>query len=654
MVRSFRVPNGTRFVPVKGTEKVEVTPLPIQDFLDEANEFVSIYGYGNIPEKDFRKEVSTIDSEVGDDEFRVSNNLAHIAFSAVMYSRMKMKVSWEDTSINSCYGNFAEDLITLPTNYSQTWLNYRKTGSGDLAFLDVPKLRLAIDIRPMRMDHSGTNDGKASMVGSRQQWIPRGSAFKGIYEVFSLFQDVNLGLHRDRKFPYLPPALGGYGKRLPFHQPSNFERFMKSFKQGTHSELIREIVYRTIDYISAKRSFQDPLPDPLLSHLVRFQSSFHNWVKGRSIYAPVTWVDIPPGLEAFQIAKSGTDPTLDEVINRLISERRLITEQQLQIAVEHNELCKSLLETRNVLESRMIREKARKEWTKLSIFSMESYGMIKELNLEKPNRLEAIGDIEILNFYKLVDSLRGGLRQTLRSETVYSREAMNTIYTNGPMHVRFTMQPKVSAYSRGFAAQSRDYRDVEDTELIGKLDSLYDWIVARKAGQDYPVPREIINDDNHIVAECNAQLYNIIVTDDIRLCRHATSKTGSVIFRVPCEWYYIHIYFGLQDWSSVISELAPGKEWKTHEDLGSLQSFEEKRFRDGSMLKQIQYSKYNVWKQPGEQDPEIYEEFDFLEEPQYNTDELLFDSRNILLRRRFQRRFKAAPKRSDNRNWRSI
>jgi hypothetical protein len=483
----------------------------------------------------------------------------------------------------------------------------------------------------MRMDHSSTNDGKASMIGARMEWIPLSSPIRGIYEVFNLFQDVNLGLNRDKKFPYMPTSLGGHGKAIPFQYSTNFLRFMKSYKQGSYSKLISNLVHRTVEFISKLENGESPAKDPLLSHVVRFQSSFHDWIKGRSIYAPVTWFDIPQGLEAFQAGRLGESSVKDDVFGRLIAEKKLITEQQLQVAVEHNELCKALIKSESILSFKKLRDEARTSFRNLSIFSQINYGYIKELSLvpnTKDKTFDSIGTLDVSEFTRLVKLKRYNLRHILGEERVYYREAMDEIYKSGPMKVWFTMSPLNKVNTRSFAGQRSDYKsDYECTESIGALNHLYEWC---KGGFKGPPPRNVINDDNTIISMCLENTYNIIVTNDKKLCREATNKTGNVIFRVPTLWYYKVLYFGTKSYTDFLSEILPGKVFTEHVDTGSVQSFEETNFRDGVMLRTQPRTRLNVFKKLSEKDRETIEEYeDFSDDPPERIENLFYDRYNI-------------------------
>jgi len=469
---------------------------------EKCNNFLSRYGYTRLESKDYASDPEYISSEVGDDEQTISDSKSFIAYQCVFTQLMGMRVSWEDTCVSSRFGNFAEDMIVVPDGYGQTYLHARNTNSWeDMSFMDIPKLRLAIDIRPMRMDHSSTNDGKAAMIGSRQAWLPMSSVLKASYEVFSLYQDVNLGLIRDKKFPYIPQSLGGYGKVYPFNNPDNLIRFCHAYKQGQHSLLIGNIITRCVDFLELKSRGKDPAKDPLLSHVVRFQSAFHDWIKGRSVYAPVTWIDVPPEVALHSAGKLGKHPTLDAVFGRCLAERKLLSEQQLQIAVEHNELCKALLKTESIQSFKKLRDEARLRFNNLSIFSLENYGMIREITLDQTRDCLLTDNRKIAKFQALVRDARYNLRFSLSEEDVYYPEAMDSIYKTGPMSVQFTFNPRNKIGGLSFAAQSRDYaNDTEDTEERSSVDDLVSWL--RTDRDVKTLPRTAINDVDTIIHLC--------------------------------------------------------------------------------------------------------------------------------------------------------
>nr|WNA22223.1 MAG: RdRp [Plasmopara viticola lesion associated narnavirus 45] len=637
------------FNPDVGLGDVGESTIQFSEIESLANERLGRYGYDPISKQDYSTPCNHISSEVGDDEETLFQSKAHCGFNMAFHILSGMKVSEEDTCVNSRYGNFAEDMIILPDSYYQTYVNTRNTSSTkDMSYIDVPKLRLATDIRPMRMDHSATNDGKAAMLGSRLAWVPLDHPTRGIWESFNLFQDIHLGIHREKRFAYLPQSLGGYGKPIPFNQPENLERFCSAFKQGQHTELIRSIVRRTNTFLGNEKRLIKQEPDPLLAHVAKFQSSFHDWIKGKSVYAPISWIGIPPELEGHKVEKPWRSRELDDVVGRLLQDRVLVTESALQIAVEHNELCKALLDARTIPEFKKLREDAIRDWRRLSIFSLESYGMIKEINLDRDLKDRPLSQSEVLGFGQLVRDTRYNLKALLRDETVYWQSAMDEVYKSGPMMVKFGMVPRNKVGGMSFAAQSAQYRsDIEDTTLKGGHEALIKWL---RSDRRDPAPREMINDDHSIIREASEYTSVCLVTDDIRLCRDTNFQTGNPVFRVPVEWYYRALYFGDEPspWLEYIKRKSPNRDWVEILDTGSIQSFEENFFKDGSMSKTRIRQRFNPLKPMGVRDPVVYTESENYssDPPDYcNPDDLLFDRFNVILQRRNHKKGYRMPQR---------
>jgi len=610
---------------------LEPTP-PREESLSERNSLISEaddllvkYGFEPICPADFNVNVKVIASEVGDDEQFCSNSRV---FCALVYSFHKwsgMKVSLEDTSISTRFGNLAEDLVVLPDGYYQVYHNVRNTSSErDMAYLDVPKLRLAIDVRPGRMDHSSTNDGKVSLVGSRNSWIPRDSPIKGIYEIFSLYQDINLGLLRDKRFAYLPQALGGYGKPLPFLEPSNFERFNKSFRQGEYAVLNREIVRRTIVFLHNESLGFEQDRDPLLGHIVRFEASFHDWIKGHSIYAPTSWLDIPPELGKFSAGKLGKNRALNNALLRLAAEGRLVTESKLAVAVEHNELCKALLSSETVSDFKSQRDKKISEWRSLSLYTLQQYGYVKQLQLEGYG-LRPLRHIEVLRFHSLMKDKRYNLKSLLRDESFYWPDAMKEVYDHGPMRVRFNAMPKIGV-GRTYAEHEFD---IVDTEEINALEDLENWVRNGCIGMQ---PRAIINDDDDIIRLCEPDSIVLIITEDRRLCREANRVVGCPVLRVPVEWYYRSLYFGDNDqpWVGAVKDRYPSFKIQVQEDTGSIKSFEELYFFDGVMTSKKIVQRFNLYKSLSEKDKKIIAESDNYDDSPPPGRPEIYDRRNLL------------------------
>nr|UYL94525.1 MAG: RNA-dependent RNA polymerase [Leptosphaeria biglobosa narnavirus 7] len=626
------------FDPDFGLGDVGGKPLPVDYTTELANEKLAKYGFGPINNDDLNIVERTIASEVGDDEIEVSNSKASVALNLVFSGLLGMKESEKDTCINTRYGNFCEELVVLPDGYDQTYQKVKNTSSyEDMSFIDIPKLRLAINIRPMRMEHSSTKDGKAGMVGSRLKWLPRSNPLKAVYELFSLFQDVNLGLNADKKFAYLPTELGGYGKPLAFGNPVNLEKFARSFKNGAHSPVIRTIIRRANRFMDKTSMGKRPEPDLLLSHVSRFSTSFHDWVKGHSIYAKTAWIDIPPGLEEFQVGELGLSPVNDDIFSRLIAENLLVTESKLQVVVEHNHLCQALIGADSIVEFKRTRELAMKEWRNLSVFGQETYGIIKEIMPDQTD-FRPLSTNDVRWFFKQVEERKGLLKTLFRHEPVYRREAIDHVYKEGPMFVPFNLQPRNKIGGIQFVNQTRFREDFVDSDLQKAENAALEWVSNGLKG---PVPREIINDDHAIVEIASKTTGGLcIVTDDVALCKRANRVTKTPIFRVPCEWYYRCVYFGENPspWLDFLKKRT-SIDWSQAEDTGSLASCEENFFHDGVMLKTRRRMPFSLTKRMGVKDKSLIEESEnYSDDPPGHPDSYMFDMYG-LCSRRYRRTF---------------
>jgi len=613
-----------------------------EGFLDETRNRLT--RYGRVPKK--VDAVSTIHSEVGDDEIDVSTTPVYAAAELAVYSKyLGVKVSEEDTSINPRFGNFAEDLVMVPDGYEQTYhYSQQLKWSADMAYIDVPKLRLAIDIRPGRMNHSATNDGKAGLLGSRLAWLPRNSPVRCMWEVFNLFQDLNLGLIRDDKFAYLPTALGGYGKPVPFGKASNFDAFCVRYKQGTHKGLARELLRRCNRRFSEYTLENRYNTDPVLSAVSRVQSSWHDWIKGNSLYAPTCWLEAPPEVAHLRVAKHGEDVAFDNVLRRLESSGHLVSESDLAVAYEHNQLCEYLIGTETHSEFLKKREESRKEWLGMSTFSMRLYGLIEQIGIET-NFHHPMTDEEYKVFWLNITSRKLNLRSFLRAENFYDRSAKDLIYKNGPMMVQVPLYPRVTKMGRRYwFEQTIDRQDHLDTNE--EYESLLNW-VRDPNRPEIPPSTKLTEDDPWIIKQIQSADSNsafCIVTDDVKLCREAHIRTRKWVCRIPAKWYYMSTYFGDGDspWEARLRKDYPTQSWTTIIDQGSIESYEELGFRDGvpilwpvrRPLVMTQSSITDTGRRRRAGTTEVREEENLLWEPYRFPEGCLFTPRHVFNRRR--------------------
>jgi len=169
-------------------------------------------GEATKPSLERAKETAYIGAECGDDEIAISQNRRFLSMLLAWHPKLGMKLSREDTSINSRYGNYAEDLVTVPRTYENSYMTSSRNGHiEDMSFFDVPKTRLLIPVCPMRPDHSGTKEGKSSMMGARVLWTPSRGLCKPFMELASLYQDEVLVYTRRINPPIYPNNWGDWG-----------------------------------------------------------------------------------------------------------------------------------------------------------------------------------------------------------------------------------------------------------------------------------------------------------------------------------------------------------------------------------------------------------------------------------------------------------
>lgn len=585
---NFVLPDGSLFdVSVGLDETLPTVPFTCYErFLSKTK--ARMARYGRTPRK--VEEFQHIGAEVGDDEIGVSTCAEYPAAELTVFSEfLGVKVSEEDTSINPRFGNFAEELVIVPDGYEQTYRYARQSSNyKNMAFLDVPKLRLAIDIRPGRMQHSATNDGKCGILGSRLAWLPKDSPVRVLWEVFNLYQDINLGLIRDDKFAYLPTALGGYGKVIPFGNAKNFENFAIRYKQGTHAGLARELVRRTNRRFAEYTVENRYNTDEVLSSVSRLQSSWHDWIKGKSLYAPTCWLDAPPEVAELRVGVHGTDVSRDAALLRLKAAGYLVSESDLAIAYEHNKLCEYLLGAETHQEFLQRRKESRDSWLNNSTFSMILYGLLRKIGVDV-NLHTSLNDYEYNQFWNHITGSRLHLRSFLRQENFYKAEAKDFVYNKGPMMVPIPLYPAKTKQGRRYW-----YEPVLDTaesvETKEEFVSLLNWVLTDPNAEGRPPSAVLIEDDPLILKEIhqgeNTAAY-AVVTEDRALCRKAYADTKKWVCRIPVKWYYMAMYYTdtPEPWLDVLSKKYPMYKWETILDTGSIESYEEIGFRDGEPIK---------------------------------------------------------------------
>jgi hypothetical protein len=274
---------------------------------------------------------------------------------------------------------------------------------------------------------------------------------------------------------------------------------------------------------------------------------------------------------------------------------------------------------------------------------MRLYGLIEKIGIDQSLQHPLL-DHEVNTFRNNLRKNRFNLRLFLRQEQYYSPEAKDHIYVNGPMMVRVPLEAQVTQMGRRYWYENtKDSQDLSETPEEFEL--LFKW-VADPERPPAPPSLELVEDDpfiKRIVAALPPGKAVAVVTDDLRLCREIAAETQVWVCRVPVKWYYMSLYFGEGDepWLRKLSEAYPLYEWQTIEDSGSIKSYEEVGFRDGSPLQWPMVRPFSLTSVSWKSGRRVrsgaskvpYEE-DFAWEPQRFPDGFLYTKSNLLQRRK--------------------
>jgi hypothetical protein len=273
-------------------------------------------------------------------------------------------------------------------------------------------------------------------------------------------------------------------------------------------------------------------------------------------------------------------------MRRLEAAGLLVAENDLAIAYEHNMLCKYLLGTDTHEEFVKIREESRMQWKQMSTFSLRLYGLVEKIGIDQSLQAE-LDDREYDYFARCLRKNRFNLRLFLRQENYYLTAAKDQIYTNGPMMVKVPMWARVTKLGRRYwFEQTKDSQDLSETKE--EFQSLLDWVVMDNR-PSAPPSLELLEDDPFIkrkVASASSDEAFAIVTNDVALCREIAAETHIWVCRIPVKWYYMDLYFGEanEPWLEKLNHIYDLYKWSTILDTGSIKSYEEIGFRDGSPI----------------------------------------------------------------------
>jgi hypothetical protein len=310
---------------LEGYTAPEIGPLDleyIQSLGESSSRLVDYYGLEEFPYVDSRVE----GEEVGDDRVDFSNNPYRLATVLIAQEQVcGMVTSILDTNLSAQVWNFCEVTSCVPLHPDQGFDKCRKTGDfRDLGFIDVPPLRILLDVMKGDRSHSSTSVGKAAMLGSRMR-TPR-TEFLQDFHLASYLQDGFLATHRSSEPKYLPQIMGGSGSRALFSNPLNLYLYVHAYRGGICQRI----------YGSATRELRQSLDTleegervimPILNRRLRDRQEYLHGTFAEKIFIPTKeYMDsFADRLPMALIRPSGGANLFSNFENRLIRTRHVVT-----------------------------------------------------------------------------------------------------------------------------------------------------------------------------------------------------------------------------------------------------------------------------------------------------------------------------------------
>nr|WLJ60693.1 MAG: putative RdRp [Plasmopara viticola lesion associated narnavirus 46] len=551
--------------------------------------------------------VKEIDSEVGDDLIVVSNNVNYLLRRIdVLNEYLDLKISWKDTSINQGIGNFSECLVRIPRTYPETWLSQKSIKVEEsFGFIDVPKIRHMLPVRNMRMIFSSTNVGKFIDMGKNVTWHSKKSPYYATMTLGSLIQDAILGSAEKDICPYLPQDFGGCGKEIPFRNQENLLEYFHVWKNGKYLPIITTVIRELNKFIQDTNTFKRIPKVPLvLEHFTKWDPVYYDWIKDENHLMTAFKTQVPDEYSQYSLGTIRFGEPLYNVAPKLLREGYLVSETKLQVAIQHNALSSALVSADTMLQFRQVMEKARRDWRENHRFGeyvLNNEDFKKELDFYSGN----LRRDELYRFVQTTSNVRD-LRRLIQSERVYYPEALDKAYLKGPMLLKkMWLRPQYNG--RTIDVIPREPLLLRTSEEQADIESLYEWVQGPRT--ELPPAGGIEDDDNIIMMAKKLPMNHlvVIITDDIRLCRRCALETGRETMRIPTEFYYRQVYFndGIEDpVKDLVKQIKHIGPWTIIEDTGSIQSAEERNFKDGefypkgAMSSVINYNKHWSYRPP--------------------------------------------------------
>nr|UUW20993.1 MAG: RNA-dependent RNA polymerase [Guiyang Paspalum thunbergii narna-like virus 1] len=448
-------------------------------------------------------------------------------------------LSEKDYFITRDWFTYCEEIAMIPIDRFHTVPNaVRLRDDRLLPYLDVPKLRLAIDTKKDRRDFSSDTKGKYTLMSKDLEYACRGGV-KGMglpFEVASICQDIALGLNREKVPVYIPRQIYSVGKTPGFMNPESWTNAI--FSQRTWCV---QVTYQVL------REMIDETPRLLTNYRGVITTSTH--FDNESLVEVKTIPSDDPIRERVVVRKEEFEKFPPGVLERLREAGRLVPERKIQAYYLFQKRIDDLQQIQT---------------------DSDLFEIIKQMSvgLQTPSKQDLMG---VCDRFRRKFWDRPWTMETSIAEDLYPQEVITWLERSNPLRVDLPEFKFLDKFSKPLPADTPKGRDINRLEAW-----FWDNVENILSGEDFDLPPTGIIEDDPIMimaASRSEAALVIFVTNDRALVRLGRNKVPSKVMG----------HISIEDWVNLdademaiiepLKERFPGLTIEVIVDQGSLETF---------------------------------------------------------------------------------
>lgn len=238
---------------------------------------------------------------------------------------------------------------------------------------------------------------------------------------------------KERKFPYVPTFLGGYGSPPIFDNVGSMLRCFETYKNGEYYNILAA----TCLAVHEVKTNGSSSSKGFLTAVKGQAEAWQDWYKVHTKYTPRIRGGLDPEIYRDHfIGTTGKNEIWDSAASRLLSAGVVCSKTQLLVHDHMEDLTNVLLSPYCSLETREVIELEKKSQRQESVFNPK---IMKGLNFDLPSFLD---DSLVNSLLDLFRSSNYHFKAILASEEIFEREALDSIKQRSPTIVNLQMTTK--------------------------------------------------------------------------------------------------------------------------------------------------------------------------------------------------------------------